>query len=104
MSEFEQIEIMRESGFIQPFCNEWGIGRLDYIRGATNKRDANILASFLPGRECSTFDLLEMEQELEQEFGSGFSVMTRCSLDYDKNEQRKQEIERSLSYILVNRQ
>ena len=82
------------------YCRKWGIERLELF-GSVLRDDFNaasdidVLVTFAPGARRSMFDLVHMQDELEQLSGRHVDLVERASVEKSANYIRRSNILRS---------
>jgi predicted nucleotidyltransferase len=79
---------------IEAFCHRWKVAELSLFgsqaRGdATPESDVDLLITFLPEAQWSSFDWVDMQDELQKIFGRPVDLVSRRAL---KNPFRRQSI------------
>lgn len=90
-----QIEIPQER--VEEFCRRWKISELalfgsvlrDDFRGDS---DVDVLVTFAPVAGWSMFDLVRMEEELEEIFGRKVDLLSRRGVERSRNYIRREAI------------
>ena len=88
MSTAPRIPIDRAQ--IETFCRKWKIIEFSFFGSVLRDdfgpdSDVDVLVAFAPDARRTLFDLVEMVEELEIEFGRKVDIMTRRSIESSEN-------------------
>ena len=75
---------------IEAFCRKWKIIEFSFFGSVLRDdfgpdSDVDVLVAFAPDARRTLFDLVEMVEELEIEFGRKVDIMTRRSIESSEN-------------------
>lgn len=92
---------------ITTFCQRWQISELSLFGSALREdfredSDVDVMVSFAPGARWSLFDLVAMQEELEQLFGREVDLITRRGLESSRNYLRRQAILSSAKVVYAS--
>ncbi len=95
MEEKKPIEIPSDE--IDKFCRKWGISELalfgSVVRDDFNKdSDIDILITFESGTKHGLFDMVSMQDELEEIFGRKVDLVSRRGVESSRNHIRRRNI------------
>jgi len=90
-----QIHIPKEE--IAEFCKKWEIRELHLFGSVLRKEyssesDIDVLVTFDENAKHTLFDLVNMENELEEIFGRKVDIVSRRGIEYSRNYLRKNAI------------
>jgi predicted nucleotidyltransferase len=97
-----QIEVLPEG--LSDFCQRWKISELALF-GSVLRRDfrpdsdVDVLATFEEGARWSLFDLVRMQNELENLFGRQVDLVERNAIEKSENYIRRKNILSNLEVI-----
>jgi predicted nucleotidyltransferase len=91
---------------VAAFCRKWSIVEFALFGSVLRddfrpESDVDVLVRFAPDVRWGLFDLVRMEQELEQVFGRRVDLVERESVERSENYIRKQHVLQSLESIYV---
>jgi len=89
---------------IKEFCRRWKISDLALFGSVLREdfrpdSDIDMLVRFFPGAKYSLFDLVRMQDELEQVFGRKVDLVEWAAISQSRNYIRRKEILGSLESI-----
>ncbi len=92
---------------ITTFCQRWQISELSLFGSALREdfredSDVDVMVSFAPEARWSLFDLVAMQEELEQIFGRAVDLITRRGLESSRNYLRRQAILSSAKVVYAS--
>ncbi len=93
---------------LSAFCRKWKVSEFSLFGSVLTDEfrpdsDVDVLVSFQPGTDYGLFDLVDMEDELEEIFGRKVDLVLRKSVERSKNPYRKQAILSSAQSIYGSR-
>ena len=99
-----KIEISKES--IASFCRRWKVTEFALFGSALRndlgpESDVDVLVSFTPDARWTLFDMVDMQEELEEIFGRKVDLVTRRAIESSRNYIRRQAILSSAEVIHV---
>lgn len=88
------------------FCQRWKIIEFALFGSVLgddfrSDSDVDVLVTFLPDTRYSLFDLVHMQDELEQVFGRKVDLVERKSVEHSENYIRRQHILNSVESVYV---
>lgn len=101
-----QIEIPKEE--IAAFCRKWKITEFALFGSVLREdfrpdSDIDVLVTFAPDARYSLFNLVEMQEELQQIFGRKVDLIEREAVEQSQNYIRRKHILSSLEPIYAAR-
>jgi predicted nucleotidyltransferase len=86
------------------FCQKWRIAELALFGSALRPdfgpgSDVDVLVTFAPDSHPSLFDLVQMEEELEEIFGRKVDLASRRGIESSRNYIRREAILRSAQVL-----
>lgn len=89
---------------IAAFCDRWQVAELALFGSVLRDdfrpdSDVDVLVTFKPQAELTLFDLVQMQQELEDIFGRAVDLVDRAAVEQSRNYIRRKAILRSLEII-----
>jgi len=101
-----QVEIPKEK--IKAFCRKWKIIEFALFGSVLREdfrpdSDIDVLVTFAPDARYSLFNLVEMQEELEQIFGRKVDLIEREAVEQSQNYIRRKHILSSLEPIYASR-
>lgn len=89
---------------IAAFCDKWQVAELALFGSVLRDdfrpdSDVDVLVTFKPQAELTLFDLVQMQQELEDIFGRAVDLVDRAAVEQSRNYIRRKAILRSLEII-----
>ncbi len=99
-----QIHFDREK--VVDFCQRWKIIELALFGSVLGDNfrsdsDVDVLVTFMPDTRYSLFDLVHMQDELEQVFGRKVDLVERKSVEHSENYIRRKHILNSVESVYV---
>ena len=97
-----QINIVQEK--ISTFCQRWNITELALFGSGTgtdfdDASDIDLLVTFSPKSHITLFDMVHMQDELEEIFGRDVNLVSRRGIENSRNYLRRDAILSSLEII-----
>ena len=99
-----QIHFDREK--VVDFCQRWKIMEFALFGSVLSDdfrsdSDVDVLVTFMPDTRYSLFDLVHMQDELEQVFGRKVDLVERKSVEHSENYIRRKHILNSVESVYV---
>lgn len=99
------IEINREN--IAAFCKRWQVSEFSVFGSVirddfVEDSDVDILVSFEPSVRRTLFDMVHMQQELEEMLGRGVDLVTRRAIESSRNHLRREAILSSAKVVYAS--
>ncbi len=99
-----QIHFDREK--VVDFCQRWKIIEFALFGSVLSDdfrsdSDVDVLVTFMPDTRYSLFDLVHMQDELEQVFGRKVDLVERKSVEHSENYIRRKHILNSVESVYV---
>ncbi len=104
MQKTEYIDIPREK--IERFCRKWKITELSLFGSALREdfhegSDVDVLVTFAPDARYGLFDLMDMQDELQDVLGREVDLVERKCVEQSENYIRRNHILNSLKVVYV---
>jgi hypothetical protein len=104
----EKVKINIPKAKIAEFCERWNISELAIFGSALRAdfrpdSDVDVLVSFAPEAKVSLFDMVHMQDELNQIFGRDVDLISKRGVEDSRNYLRRKAILESAQVIYVAR-
>lgn len=102
-SKLKQNLILQDN-FIFLFCQKWRIEEFSFFGSIlredfSNESDIDVMVSFSSEARWSLFDLMDMREELEKQFGRKVDLINKKAVEKSKNPYRKKNILNSYEVV-----
>lgn len=102
MSEISQNQITQEQ--LTDFCRRWEVSELALFGSALRAdfrpdSDVDVLVSFAPSARRTLFDIVKMQDELEELFGRKVDLVERRAIERSENYIRRRSILRNARVV-----
>jgi hypothetical protein len=104
----EKVKVKIPKAKIAEFCKRWDVSELAIFGSALRAdfrpdSDVDVLVSFAPEAKVSLFDMVHMQDELNQIFGRDVDLISKRGVEDSRNYLRRKAILESAQVIYVAR-
>lgn len=104
----EKVKVKIPKAKIAEFCKRWNVSELAIFGSALRAdfrpdSDVDVLVSFTPEAKVSLFDMVHMQDELNQIFGRDVDLISKRGVEDSRNYLRRKAILESAQVIYVAR-
>jgi hypothetical protein len=104
----EKVKVKIPKAKIAEFCRRWDVSELAIFGSALRAdfrpdSDVDVLVSFTPEAKVSLFDMVHMQDELNQIFGRDVDLISKRGVEDSRNYLRRKAILESAQVIYVAR-
>lgn len=104
----EKVKVKIPKAKIAEFCKRWNVSELTIFGSALradfrSDSEVDVLVSFTPEAKVSLFDMVHMQDELNQIFGRAVDLISKRGVEDSRNYLRRKAILESAQVIYVAR-
>lgn len=101
-------DLILKNNFIYLFCQKWSIEEFSFFGSVlrddfSEVSDIGVMVSFSSTARWSLFDLMDMREELETQFGRKVDLINKKAVEKSKNPYRRDNILKSYEVVYAKK-